>query len=263
MKCPYCGEQIADNSKICEFCGKEIFREKQTSFKIVILLLCLFFAAGYTFCYITKSVNPHVLDAFEKADLSLRVSMYNNEEYSYMTYRKFARLNDEVPEKTGALMAQVDSIKMISDELFNYIEDFKIAVAFLADGVQYEPGFTHVVNKTDFESVARYAYQPNKDTPSKTNAEVLQEKIATYREQLMDIQHYSARARNGKPGEIIRGLFPTDSTALDDGTVVSWEKYMFDDMPIGAGIVMLDYYQSNIRYYEYSTVTRFSYRIQQ
>ena len=208
------------------------------------------------------NVSTNVLDAFEKVDESLHVTLDNTIEQNSSAYRRFERAYAENPTKVGQLYLQADSLRKASDELYDYIQEFKVNVAMLVDGEAYDSTARSILNKSDFDKPGQYAMvEWDKNDPTKHNGEVLREKIEAYREILMDVQHMSPRARAGKPGQIIRGIFNTEKGVNNDGDSIPWEASVFEGMPAGACMAILTKYQNDIRAYENRTVTRLYNRI--
>ena len=208
------------------------------------------------------NVSTNVLDAFEKVDNSLHITLDNTDEQNAMQYRRFERAYAENPQKVGQLYIQADSLRKASDELYNYIQDFKVNVAKLVDGEKYDSTARTIINKSDFDKPGQYAMvEFDKNDPTKHNGEVLREKIETYKATLMDIQHWSPRARNGKPAQILNGIFNTGKGVNNDGDSIAWEASVFEGMPAGACMAILTKYQNDIRAYENRTLTRLYQRI--
>lgn len=208
------------------------------------------------------NVSTNVLDAFEKVDKSLHVTLENTEEQNAMQYRRFERAYAENPTKVGQLYIQADSLRKASDELFYYIQGFKVDVAHLVDGDAFDSTARTIINKSDFDKPGQYAMvEWDKEDPTKHNGQVLREKIEKYKATLMDVQHWSERARNGKPAHILNGIFNTGKGVNNDGDSISWEASVFEGMPAGACMAILTKYQNDIRAYENRTLTRLYQRI--
>ena len=208
------------------------------------------------------NVSTNVLDAFEKVDKSLHVTLENTEEQNAMQYRRFERAYAENPTKVGQLYIQADSLRKASDELFYYIQGFKVDVAHLVDGDAFDSTARTIINKSDFDKPGQYAMvEWDKEDPTKHNGQVLREKIDKYKATLMDVQHWSERARSGKPAQILNGIFNTGKGVNNDGDSISWEASVFEGMPAGACMAILTKYQNDIRAYENRTLTRLYQRI--
>ena len=208
------------------------------------------------------NVSTNVLDAFAKVDSSLHITLDNTVEQNAMQYRRFERAYRENPTKVGALYHQADSLRKASDDLYNYIQNFKVEVTKLVDGENYDSTARKIINTSDFDHPGTYAIvMTDPENDNLPNGEVLRHKIEEYRELLMDVQHYSPRARNGKPGEIIRGIFSTEKGVNNDGDSIPWEMSVFDGMPAGACLAILTKYQNDIRSYENRTLSRLYQRI--
>ena len=207
------------------------------------------------------NVSTNVLDAFGKVDASLHITLDNTVEQNAMQYRRFERAYAENPTKVGQLYIQADSLRRASDELYDYIQNFKVEVAKLVDGENYDSLARNIINKSDFDHPGTYALVMIDPETNQPNGEVLRHKIERYREELMDIQHWSERARNGKPKEILYGIFSTEKGVNNDGDSIPWEASVFDGMPAGACMAILTKYQNDIRAYEQRTLTRLWQRI--
>ena len=208
------------------------------------------------------NVSTNVLDAFAKVDASLHVTLDNTAEQNAMQYRRFERAYKENPEKVGSYYMQADSLRKASDDLYNYIQNFKVEVTKLVDGEEhYDTLARTIINTSDFDHPGTYALVMVDPETGLPNGEVLRNKIENYRELLMDIQHYSERARNGKPGKILRSIFSTEKGVNNDGDSIPWEAAIFDGMPAGACLAILTKYQNDIRSYENRTLSRLYQRI--
>ena len=207
------------------------------------------------------NVSTNVLDAFKKVDTSLHVTLDNTVEQNAMQYRRFERAYAENPAKVGQLYIQADSLRKASDDLYDYIQNFKVEVTKLVDGENYDSLARNIINTSDFDHPGTYALVMTDPETGKPNGEVLRQKIEDYRETLMDIQHWSERARNGKPKQILFGIFNTDKGVNNDGDSIPWEASVFDGMPAGACLAILTKYQNDIRAYENRTLTRLWQRI--
>ena len=190
------------------------------------------------------NVSTNVLDAFEKVDNSLHVTLDNTDEQNAMQYRRFERAYAENPQKVGQLYIQADSLRKASDDLYNYIQDFKDHIIILADGQKEvdariaagEKPEEHIGANDNLDVTGQYAI-------AEGNGLILKDLIAYYRDYVADLVENDAALRNSIEQNLAtaRGYNAHAKDSCD------WEIAVFEMMPVGASITILTKLQNDVR----------------
>jgi len=229
------------------------------------------------------NVSTNVLNAFGLVDKSLRMSLENAATQNESSYTRLENMYKENPEKiiaSGNLWERADSMRIVSDSLFNYIQWFKEEVHRKVDGADKIPEgdlAIEIKNKSNFDVPSHFALQEFDKVTGRPNGAELRERIVAYREQLIRIRHYDEgqARRAGQTDEAyermlgfqkrgrdeINMIFATDSMRNTSNKLLSWEGALFEGMPVGACMAILTKYQNDIRAYEGKTLTSFFNRI--
>ena len=228
------------------------------------------------------NVSTNVLNAFGLVDKSLHISLDNAMAQNESSYTRLENMYKENPEKivaSGNLWERADSMRTAADSLFDYIQNFKEEVHRLVDGPDVPDSLlTRVITGvSDFDTPSRYAIDMLDPVTGKPNGVELRERITAFRNQMIRIRHYDeGQAR--RPGQTdeayqrmlgfqkkgrdeINVVFATDSAPDNSGQMLSWERVIFEGMPVGACMAILTKYQNDIRSYEGKTLTSFFNRI--
>lgn len=70
MKCPHCGKEIADGSKVCPICGKQIEEKKRNGLLLLLLLLLLLAGIGCAVYFALQARNAQLEAAALQEQLS-------------------------------------------------------------------------------------------------------------------------------------------------------------------------------------------------
>ena len=225
------------------------------------------------------NVSTNVLNAFGLVDKSLHVSLENAEEQNEQQYTRFEQMYHDTPDKFTQnnlnYYERIDSLRVASDSLYAYIENFKREVHRLVDGPDVPDSIItrEIIGMSDFDSPSRYAKDMFDPSSGKPNGVELRERITRYRQDLVKIRRAEPRL-TPRPGqsqerfehfnkilaevrENINIVFATDSAPDNSGQMLSWEEVIFEGMPVGACMAILTKYQNDIRAYEGKTLSWF------
>lgn len=199
------------------------------------------------------NVSTDILNGFSMVDDSLFSSINAAQDRNTDMYNSFAAQAADNPDKFAAPYAEAQELRQRSDSLFNYISNFKIDLARLADGEKsisqhhYMTGYAvkGVENKDNRDVTGQYAII------SGHGAE-LKEQIHEYRDYLL-----SVLAKNDNPMEqgTIRKMSEQISALFacgkgwnsHDKDSVDWEVAIFDDQVVGASLTVLSKIQNDVR----------------
>ena len=226
------------------------------------------------------NVSTNVLNAFGLVDKSLHVSLENAEEQNAVLYTRFEQMYHDTPDKFTQnnynYWERIDSLRNASDSLFNYIENFKREVHRLVDGEDYPDSLLtrEIIGMSDFDTPSRYAIDMLDPVTGNPNGVELRLRISKYRDDLIAIRRAEEWRPKRRPGqseerfehfkkvladvrENVNVVFATDSAPDNSGQMLSWERVIFEGMPVGACMAILTKYQNDIRAYEGKTLTWF------
>lgn len=179
------------------------------------------------------NVSSEILNGFTLVDNSLHTTIQSAESRNKDLYADFKSLSDKNPTKVKEWLDRALIVKVNSDELYKYLEDFKIAL----------------VKKTDKNAANDSAYvkqiqgKDNLDAPSQYglkdgNATILKQKIQKFKNFLVVLS-----ANNPAKQKMYSDIFATNKGK--EGK--SWEESTFEMMPVSAVVTILTKYQSDVR----------------
>ena len=179
------------------------------------------------------NVSSSVLDGFTMVDNSLHITIESSEARNKALYDEIQYLYDKNPDKVGACYDKANLVKKKSNELFKYIEGFKVQIVKMADKK----------NANDSAYVKYILAKDNMDAPSeyaitRGNGKKLKQKIEDYRKFLIDLSvDYPTKQK------MYQDIFATGKTL--DGK--PWVLALFEMMPVSAVVTILTKFQNDIR----------------
>lgn len=201
-------------------------RQKMINLMYVVLMAML-----------AMNVSTEVLNGFSIVEEGLNRSTANSTSENNSIYADFAASMEKNPLKTKEWFDKAMEIKGMSDSLYNFAEELKLAIAQEADG---ELADVHnVQNKEDLEAAAQVMLSPGKGQAPK-----LQAMIESYRARVMNMVS-DERMKN-----VFASNFTTEVPEKAKTLGRNWQQYMFEEMPVAAAITLLSKLQSDIRYAE-------------
>ena len=178
------------------------------------------------------NVSSEILNGFGLVDSSLRTTIASSETRNNSMYDDFEFMNKKNPAKVKEWLDQANEVKKNSDELYNFLKDFKYGILKIADGKKPDKNAINIIAREDIDAAGEYAIV-------KGNGKQLRQKIEAYREFL--------KKTNPSKAEMYSTMFAT-------GGGSRWESKLFESMPVSAAITILTKYQSDIRSAEAETV---------
>ncbi len=183
------------------------------------------------------NVSTEVLNGFSLVEDSLSRTTLNAAKENQVIYDDFMEQMKANPAKVKAWFDKAQEVKRMSDSLYNFAQDLKIAIVREADGDDGD--VKNIQNKEDLESANQVMIAPGRGRGGE-----LFGAINSFRERILTMVNDSVQRR------IIEGNLSTElpKDALTMGK--NWQEYMFEDMPVAAAVTILSKLQSDVRYAE-------------
>jgi len=177
------------------------------------------------------NVSSDILNGFTLVDNSLHTSIETAEKRNTALYDDFDALNRKNPTKVGEWLTKAKLVQKESDDLFSYIENFKVQVVKIADKDKADPKARKIEGRDNLDAAGIYAINGG-------HGKILKSKIDDYSKKI-----FVAYEGNAQKQELYSKIFSTERMAIDK----TWESSMFELMPVSAVITMLTKYQNDIR----------------
>ena len=192
------------------------------------------------------NVSSEILKGFSMVDDSLHTTIESSNTRNKAMYADFQDLFDKNPTKVREWLDKAKIAKKKSDDLFNYIESFKVALVRLTDNKKANDSayVRQIEAKDNLDKGFQYAI-------NERNGKILKQKIEDYRKYLVDLS-----IDNPSKQKMYQSIFATNKVKVKDATI-SWEESVFEMMPVSAIITILTKYQSDVRASEAEVVQYF------
>ena len=183
------------------------------------------------------NVSNEVLDGFSIVEESLNRTTENSSNENQAIYGDFEAQMKSNPQKVKAWFEKATAVKNMSDSLFNFAQQLKIAIVKEADG--NDGDVMNINRKDDLEAANRVMLAPGSG-----QGEKLYNAINSFREKILKMVS-DERQRNIIANNLTTQL-PKNAKTMGK----NWQEYMFEDMPVAAAVTLLSKLQSDIRYAE-------------
>ena len=198
------------------------------------------------------NVAANIIEGFRLMDDSMHFSLEANEIRIREMMSDFKAAAEDNEAKNGEWYQKALDLQAKSDSIYNYIENFKVQIAILADGkAAYEeqmakpenlgkgPRVSLIGKKDDLNVTAQYALNEG-------HGEELKNMFIDYREYLINLTKTNLHPEGEKLNEY-RQMFSVAGGTNNDGDSLTWEQVIFEDMPVGSSIAVLSKMQLDIR----------------
>ena len=183
------------------------------------------------------NVSTEVLEGFSVVEESLNRTTENATKENSSIYDGFAKQLQSNPEKVKAWFDKATSVKQMSDSLYNFAQELKVAIVKEADGK--DGSLDAIKNKEDLESAAHVMLAPGSG-----KGKALFNAINSYRTRIVSM------VNNADEKAIIESnlstIVPKNARSLGK----NWQEYMFEGMPVAAAVTLLSKLQSDVRHAE-------------
>lgn len=182
------------------------------------------------------NVSADIINGYAEVDDSLHSTINMVEDNNHWYYQSFQAKLEQNPEKTREWYNRAQEVKVQSDSLYNYIQDFKDQLVCMADGKDKAvPGATVRQMKKKDDTNIPHQYGLNEG-----NGKILKDKIIVYREFMKQIS-------NNTMAKELDVTFDVNDTENANGETIHWEESLFHEMPVCATLTMLTKFQNDVR----------------
>lgn len=198
------------------------------------------------------NVSSEILNGFTMVDNSLHSTIESSDMRNKLLYEDFNYLDQQNHKKVEEWLNKAKHITKESDELFNYIEKFKIDIIKLADKGEADPEGRIIKARDNLDVAGRYAILGGK-------GKELKSKINAYCDTLVNNVE-----GNPTKQKVFKTIFSTEKIKSQlTGEMMPWENAMFEMMPVSAVVTILTKYQSDIRASESEMIQSLKSRLDQ
>ncbi|MGN1376599.1 MAG: gliding motility protein GldM [Prevotella sp.] len=183
------------------------------------------------------NVSNEVLDGFSIVEESLNRTTENSSNENQAIYGDFEAQMKSNPQKVKVWFEKATAVKRMSDSLYNFAQQLKVAIVKEADGSDGD--VMNINRKDDLEAANRIMLAPGTG-----QGEKLYNAINSFREKILKLVN-DERQRNIIASNLTTTL-PKNAKTMGK----NWQEYMFEDMPVAAAVTLLSKLQSDIRYAE-------------
>jgi gliding motility-associated protein GldM len=179
------------------------------------------------------NVSSEILNGFSMLDTSLHKNIESLNSRNSGLYSDFNALNEKNPTKVGDWLKKAKLVKENSDNLYKYIENFKVTIIRMADGKKANDSayVFQIQGKDNLDKASQYGLKEN-------HGEELKKKIDEYR-------LFLAKISDNNPSKL--RLYETIFSTSKTKSGKSWIDAMFEGMPLSAVVTILTKYQNDIR----------------
>lgn len=179
------------------------------------------------------NVSSQILEGFTMVDNSLHKTIESAELRNKSLYADFQNLFDKNPAKVREWLTKAQSVKKKSDNLYKFIENFKVQIIRLADNKEANDSayVKQIMAKDNLNKAAEYGIVGG-------HGKELKKQISDYSKFLIDLS-----INNPSKQKMYQSIFATGKTK--DGK--QWEEALLEDMPLSAVVTILTKYQSDVR----------------
>lgn len=183
------------------------------------------------------NISTEVLNGFSIVEESLKRTTDNSIKENRAVYGSLAEQMKNNPEKVRAWFEKATSVKDMSDSLYNFIQDLKVAIVKEADGA--EGNINNVKAIDDLESAGLVMLAPGTG-----KGKALFDAVNSYRERILKL------VTDERQKAIIASNLSTKLPKNAKTMGKNWQEYHFESMPVAAALTLLSKLQSDIRYAE-------------
>ena len=204
------------------------------------------------------NVSADILNGFTKLRKSMESSIVSSDartEDIMKTFEMQCNKDEGSMKKYGDWFEIAKANKEKSDEFYNYIETFKLAIVNMVEGAEYTQMPEVIQNGSDTNKPHEYAFNYRAES-GLSNAEDFRSHMEEYRQFMTTASAECLLTKMNDPTFVhewdmkkstYEQLFNTDDIQNEEGAYISWERSIFEEMPAGAVFALLTKYQNDIR----------------
>lgn len=180
------------------------------------------------------NVSAEVLNGFQVMDDSLHNSSDVIQARNKLIMDELQSYNAQNPTKAGEWLQKGQQVRLLSDSLYNYIEDLKMQMARKSDGKKSDT--RNIRHKEDLNSAPEIMLSPVKNEGKK-----LRLSVDNFRNTLTQL------VTDEKLRTIIATNLSTEPSPRAKQQNKNWEQSLFEQMPVAAAITLLTKLQNDVR----------------
>jgi len=180
------------------------------------------------------NVSNEVLNGFSIVGESIGRTTDNAIKDNQSIYEAFEEQMKANPQKVKEWYDKAQQVKQMSDSLYNFAAELKLAIAREADGKEGDPD--NLENQEDLEASNQVMLAPGRGQGG-----ALKLAIDSYRERILTMIPDSAKRRN------IANDLTTEVSAKRSNLGKNWQETQFEAMPAIAAVTILSKLQSDVR----------------
>jgi gliding motility-associated protein GldM len=180
------------------------------------------------------NVSSDVLNGFSLVEESLKRSTNNASRENRTLYDDFDAQMKANPAKVREWFDKAQYVRRMSDSLYNFVDELKMAIVKKADGKNAD--INDVQNKEDLEAASYVMLAPGHG-----KGRALFDAINSYRDRILTMITEPTQRQT---------IASNFSTAVPKKNVLlgkNWQEYMFENMPVAAAVTLLTKMQNDVR----------------
>ena len=180
------------------------------------------------------NISTEVLDGFSIVEESLNRTTANSSKENESLYSNFADQMKTNPQKVKEWFDKATEVKRMSDSLYNFAQQLKVAIVREADGADGD--VLNIKGKDNLEAASHVMLAPGTGQGGK-----LFRAINSFRERIL------AMVPDAQQKAIIASNLTTKVPHKENTLGKNWQEYMIEDMPVAAAVTLLSKLQSYVR----------------
>ena len=165
------------------------------------------------------NVSTEVLDGFSIVEDSLNRTTANSSAENNAIYSDFADQMKQNPTKVREWFEKAKQVKDMSDALYNFAQELKVAIVKEADGKDGD--VSNIKNKENLEAAGIVMLAPGTGKGKK-----LYRELNRYRDRILEL------VTDEHQKKIIASNFSTQVPKGEKYLGKNWQEYMFENMPV-------------------------------
>ncbi|MBQ6653006.1 MAG: gliding motility protein GldM [Prevotella sp.] len=183
------------------------------------------------------NISTEVLNGFSIVEESLNRTTANSSKVNEALFGDFTEQMKRNPAKVKEWFEKASSVKSMSDSLFNFAQELKVAIVKEADGKDGD--VLNIENKDNLEAASHVMLAPGTG-----KGRQLFDAINSYRDRIMKM------VTDPEQRKIIESNLTTIVPKNANTMGKNWQQYMFENMPVAAAVTLLSKLQSDVRHAE-------------
>ncbi len=183
------------------------------------------------------NISSEVLNGFSIVEDSLKRTTANSSAENEALYGDFTNQMKANPEKVRAWFDKATEVKRMSDSLYNFAQELKIAIVKEADGSDGD--LDNIENVDNLDAAASVMLAPVSGKGGK-----LFNAVNSYRAKMLKL------VTDPHQKKIIASNLSTEVPKKKGTLGKNWQEYMFESMPVAAAVTLLSKLQNDVRYAE-------------